>query len=176
MLALSQTVGYALLALVCLEPPKGAWRGGVQIAKATGVPKPYLSKILHTLGRAGMIRTKRGLGGGFTLARPAEAISVMDVVEALDGRPWQSRCLLGLSDCSDERACPAHAMWREQRAVIEQHLRSLTLAEIARFEHGARGWLTSQGVGRSAFEPQGDGSGDPNSDGVSAGKSSSAAD
>ncbi|MEX0652726.1 MAG: Rrf2 family transcriptional regulator [Phycisphaeraceae bacterium] len=165
MLALSHTVGYAILALICLEPPGGAWRGGQKIARATGVPKPYLSKILHALGRAGLIHTKRGYRGGFTLARAAEQISVMDVIEALEGRAWQPRCLLGLTDCSDERACPAHDMWTQERDRIEQHLRNLTVAEVARFERGARGWLAVHGEGLDALaddaEEDGDGSPGP---------------
>lgn len=156
MLALSQTVGYSLLAMVCLESPGGRWRGGQQIAKATGVPKPYLSKILHGLGQAGLIRTKRGFRGGFTLAREPEKISVMDVIEALERRPWEPRCLLGMAQCSEERACPAHDMWTREQQRIETHLRKLTLAEIARFERGARGWLTACGAGIDALDDDDD--------------------
>lgn len=138
MLALSQTAGYAILALACLDEPGGTWKLAKEIAVEIDMPAPYLSKILHSLALAQVIRAKRGYRGGFTLARPAATISVLEVVEAVDDRRWIGKCLLGLSECTDERGCPTHAFWKAARAEIERRLRRLTLVEVAKFEQGFR--------------------------------------
>lgn len=135
MLALSRTSGYAISALARLAGPDGAWTLAKDIASAAEIPKSYLSTILNALARNGLIKSKRGYRGGFTLAKPAEKISVFQVVEAVEGRAWREGCLLGLSQCSDERGCPSHAFWKIQREQIETFLRSLTLAQVADFEN-----------------------------------------
>ncbi len=138
MLALSQTSGYAILALACLDAPGGEWRLARDIAAEIDMPAPYLSKILHSLALANVILAKRGYRGGFTLARPAATINVLEVVEAVDDRRWIGKCLLGLSECTDERGCPTHAFWKATRAEIERRLRRLTLVEVAKFEQDFR--------------------------------------
>ena len=135
MLALSRTSGYAILALSRLPGPGGTWSLAKDIASSGGIPPAYLSSVLHALARNGLIKAKRGYRGGFALAKPAEKISVLQVVEAVEGRAWREGCLLGLNECSDERACPSHAFWKTQRNQIEEFLRSLTLAQVAEFEH-----------------------------------------
>ena len=134
MLALSQTTGYAILALSCLDGCRDRWVLAKDISECTGIPLPYLSKLLHALNGSGLVRAKRGYRGGFQLAKPAEEVSLLDVSEAVEGRQWIHRCLLGLEDCSDARACPAHEFWREQRARIGEKLRQLTLRDVAEFE------------------------------------------
>ncbi len=76
MLSLNQTTGYAILALAYLEQSPGRPRLAKDIAAATGVPLPYLSKLLHALTRTGLIHGKRGYRGGFTLAKPTSQISL----------------------------------------------------------------------------------------------------
>jgi Rrf2 family protein len=141
MLSLTQTTGYAILALTCLEGGEDQWVLSRDIATATGIPGPYLSKILHALGRSGLIRAKRGYRGGFTLARPASRISLLDVAEAVEGRNWMPQCLLGLTVCSQIRACPTHAFWKREQARIEEELRKITLAQVADFERRSGGVL-----------------------------------
>src|SRR5262249_26090128 len=66
------------------------------------------------------------------LARPAEEISMLDVVHAIDGGGLWSHCLLGLAQCSDETPCPAHAVWKKARGMLEYHLRSNSIADLSR--------------------------------------------
>ena len=134
MLSLSQTSGYAILALSCLDHAPGCWLLAKDIATRAGVPRPYLSKILHALGKAKLIRTKRGYRGGFVLARPARDIAVLDVVRAVDGDAWLGRCLLGMESCADDRACPTHAFWKTERAKIQARLARISLKDVADFE------------------------------------------
>lgn len=131
MFGLSHTAGYALLALAYLEDREGHWVLAKDIAAATGTAGPYLSKILHTLAKVGLIRAKRGYRGGFALARPAAEIGLLEIVDAVEDRARTPRCLLGLVECSDQRDCPVHHVWKTARTRIEAYLQRLTLAEIA---------------------------------------------
>ena len=93
MLCLSQTTGYAILALSCLEEGDGEnWILVKDIATCTGIPKPYLSKILHSLQGSGLIRAKRGYRGGFALARPSSRINLLEIAAAVEGAsdPWST--------------------------------------------------------------------------------------
>jgi len=132
MLSLSQTTGYAVLALACL------CQGGMVLAKdiaaCTGIPLPYLLKLLNLLGRSGLIVAKRGYRGGFALARPPSKINLLQIAEAVEGRPWLPRCLLGLEECSDLRRCPTHDFWSIARRRIERELRRTNLQAVADFE------------------------------------------
>lgn len=134
MLCFSQTTGYAVLALSCLEIEEVRWTLAKDLVAATGIPGPYLWKIMHMLGKTGFIKTKRGYQGGYALKNPADRISLFEVVEAIEGRDWMNRCLLGFAECSDERACPAHEFWKSERRDVESKLRAITLAEVAAFE------------------------------------------
>jgi Rrf2 family protein len=104
------------------------------IAKAAEVPYAYLAKRMPDLANAGLVSTKRGLRGGITLTREPQAISLMEVSEAVDARMWLGRCLLGLEKCSDERSCPMHTYWKGTRQEIERLLRTTTLADVSAHE------------------------------------------
>ena len=105
-----------------------------EIGDATTIPRPYLLKILQILLRMGLIQTKRGYRGGFRLAKPAGQISLWEIAEAIDGKEFLTRCLLGLADCRDERACPTHEFWSKERPKIERIFRETMLTDIAEFE------------------------------------------
>lgn len=135
---LSQTVGYAIAALGHLS--RYQQRLGAQfvrdIAKATGIPPAYLAKIVHTLARKGFLTTQRGTSGGVSLARPAEQVTLLEICEVFDDPIVQKRCMLGTAACSEERNCPAHCFWTEERERerVSEFLRRTTLKSIAQFE------------------------------------------
>lgn len=125
---LSQTVEYALRAAVCLAgQPEG--QTTPEIAETTKVPPSYLSKVLQGLGRAGIVEGKRGVGGGFKLARPAGQISVLDVMEAVEPMQRIERCPLGLAAHADT-LCPLHKKLDDALAEVERAFASTTLAEL----------------------------------------------
>ncbi|MBL1216968.1 MAG: Rrf2 family transcriptional regulator [Planctomycetes bacterium] len=136
MLSLSQTTGYAILALGCLQESKCGWVKSAEIARYTGIPVAYLSKILHQIGHSGLITTRRGTYGGFALSRPASRISLYDVIVAVEGPQERPSCLLGLSECSDENPCPAHTLWKTERGRIEQLWQNTKLSDVAEFARG----------------------------------------
>lgn len=146
---LSQAVGYAATAMAYVAAAGGNLVLVKDIAQATGIPAPYLAKIINTLARKGLVSTQRGINGGVTLARPAQDISLFDVCVAFDDPITQARCMLGTAPCSDERSCPAHAFWKAQREKVVAYCHDLTVADVATFETKRR-WraqalLDSQG-------------------------------
>lgn len=134
MLCLSQSVGYAIQALTCLENGSTESRLIRDIAAQAEIPPAYLAKLIKRLADADLVVSKRGIKGGTWLKRPSDKISLLEISEAIDGRRWLGRCLLGLEECSDERACPTHEFWKVARSQIEKKLEDLTLADVIRFE------------------------------------------
>lgn len=136
MLSLSTTTSYAIQALTCLANPSYSRAMIAQIAKAAEVPAPYLAKIMKRLNDAGIVISKRGFKGGIWLARPPEAITLIEVMTAVDGPEYLEGCLLGNATCSDERACPSHAFWKVTREQIRAELTGHTLADVLAFARG----------------------------------------
>lgn len=153
MLPLSQTAGYAVLALSCLEDPGGAHALVQDVAARTGIPRAYLSKLMNSLTHKGIVKAKRGHRGGVILAHPAHEISLDVIAEAVDGDAWRRHCLLGLQSCTDDRGCPTHTFWKEERERIHAHLKQNTLADIARFEQNARTWRLMDSILPDSVSP-----------------------
>lgn len=130
MLSLSATTGYAIKALMCLESGECVPRHSSDIAQCTGVPRAYLAKILNALAQQGLVTTKRGYRGGISLARSAEHISLLQIVEAVEGGQWLGECLLGMETCDILTICPTHDFWARIRREITEELRATTLASV----------------------------------------------
>ena len=125
----SNTVEYALRAIVHLAHESPAARTTAQIAEATRVPKDYLSKILQDLAEVGIVRTQRGVGGGVSLAKSPEALTILDVVNAIDPIVRYTTCPLNLPN-HGANLCPLHRRMDEAMAAVEDAFRRSTLAEV----------------------------------------------
>jgi Rrf2 family transcriptional regulator, nitric oxide-sensitive transcriptional repressor len=125
----SQTVEYALRAVVHLAHESPAARTTAQIAEATRVPKDYLSKILQGLSKKGIVTTQRGIGGGVTLAKPPAELTILDVVNAVEPIERIATCPLGLAT-HGANLCPLHKRMDAALAMVEQAFRATTLAEV----------------------------------------------
>ena len=130
MISLSITTGYAIKALSCLASGTCAPHHITDIARCSGVPKPYLAKIIHSLSRRGLVTTKRGYRGGISLEGAASNISLLEVVEAVEGHEWIGDCLLGMDACSILKSCPTRDFWARIRREITEELRKTTLASV----------------------------------------------
>lgn len=128
---LSQTVEYALRAVVYLAGEAPHSRTTDQVAVATRVPKAYLSKVLQGLVRAGIVHSQRGIRGGMTLAKSAEALTILEVVNAVEPLQRIRVCPLGLA-AHGARLCPLHKRLDSALASVEEAFRSTTLAEVLR--------------------------------------------
>lgn len=125
----SQTVEYALRAVVWLADHLDAPQTNKQIADATRVPVGYLSKVLQALGRADLVRAQRGVGGGFTLARSPDELSVLEVINAVDPIKRIRTCPLGL-EAHGTNLCPLHRKLDDALASIEDAFGSSTIADL----------------------------------------------
>ena len=130
MLPLSQTTGYAVRALRCLQEPGGRPVLVEEVAEYTGIPRSYLSKLIHKLAKKGLVVARRGHHGGVVLARPSTEITLEDLSDAIDGTAWRKRCLMGLLGCSSGNHCVLHDFWHENLDLILSKLRSVSLADL----------------------------------------------
>jgi Rrf2 family protein len=126
---ISQTVEYALRAMVYLADRPETSCTTHQIAAVTRIPLAYLSKVMQGLSRAGLVESRRGLHGGFTLIRPAEELTIWDVMEAVEPLRRIRTCPLGL-ESHRLRLCPLHKKLDDALALIERVMRDTTLAEV----------------------------------------------
>lgn len=101
------------------------------LAEACGIPFYFLGKICHRLTRGGILDSYKGPNGGVTLARPAGEITLLQVVESLDGLECFDGCLLGLAICDNDNPCPVHADWKKIKQELLDMLSRRTLAELA---------------------------------------------
>ncbi len=125
----SQTVEYALRAVVYLADHSPEGRTTDQIAEATKVPKAYLSKVLQGLSRAEIVQSKRGIGGGIALVMAPEKLTILDVVNSVEPIQRILTCPLGLK-AHGVRLCPLHKRMDNALAMVEDAFRSTTLAEV----------------------------------------------
>lgn len=125
----SQTIEYALRAIVHLADHAPDARTTDQIAQATLVPKPYLAKVIQGLCHAELLRTKRGVGGGVTLAMSPDELTILDVVNAVEPIARIRHCPLGLK-AHGVRLCPLHKRMDAALAMVEEAFRDTTLAEL----------------------------------------------
>lgn len=125
----SQTAEYALRVVVFLGTLRDEPATTRQIAAATRVPEGYLAKILQSLGRAGLVRSQRGLHGGSVLARNPAEISVYDVVTAIAPLPRITTCPLGLVS-HGTKLCAVHRRLDDAVAMVEQAFRDSTIADM----------------------------------------------
>lgn len=126
---LSQTVEYALRAATYLATVPGQSRTVDQIALATHVPVAYLSKVLQQLVRTKIVASRRGAGGGFTLACPAHKLKILQVVQAVDPIKRITTCPLALA-AHGKRLCPLHRRLDDALAEMERAFAATTLAEL----------------------------------------------
>ncbi len=125
----SDTVEYALRAIVHLAQEAPNSRTTAQIAEATRVPKDYLSKILQGLAKKGIVETQRGVGGGIALAKAPSELTILDVVNAVEPIKRFHTCPLKLSN-HGSNLCPLHKRLDAALAAVEAAFAKTTLAEV----------------------------------------------
>lgn len=126
---ISPTAEYALRAIVALAQGAGSPMVTATLVEITKVPPGYLPKVLQTLRRGGLVYSKRGLGGGFTLTRPPEQLTVLDVVNIVDPIKRIKRCPLDL-ESHRTSLCPLHRSLDEAAEMVEKSFASTTIAEL----------------------------------------------
>lgn len=126
---ISQTAEYALRAIVYLAMNPGSAFTTQQISETTKVPAAYLSKVLQSLSKAHLVKSQRGLGGGFVLTKLPENISILEVLNAVDPIQRVRSCPLGLK-AHGKVLCALHKRLDDATASIEKTFAQTTIAEI----------------------------------------------
>lgn len=127
---LSSTAQQALHAVLCIAAlaDEGPVRVD-EVAAVIGGPRNYLSKTLHLLTRAGVLRSERGPRGGFRLAVAADRLTLARVVAPFEP-VGERRCLLGRPVCGDAKPCPAHSRWKKVAGEIDAFFQTTTIAAL----------------------------------------------
>jgi Rrf2 family protein len=128
---LSQTSEYALRALTYLASEPETPRTGQAIARKTQVPPGYLAKVLQQLAKAGLVRSQRGVGGGFVLARPPGETSILAVLNAVDPIRRIDRCPLSLPEHA-RALCALHRRLDDAFGAVEASFRDSTIGDLVR--------------------------------------------
>ena len=128
----SSATGYALRTLAIL-PEDGEYSLVKHLAVELELPGAYLAKILQSLAQEGILHSVRGPRGGFRLARPAQEITVGEVVAALEGAESLSGCVMGFPHCDcDGTRCPLHDSWHEVKTLMETSMTQVTIRDLHR--------------------------------------------
>jgi Rrf2 family protein len=125
-----------ILDLAMLE--QGERAATQEIADRQNIPAPFLAKIISQLSLSGLVSTYRGSGGGVSLARPASEISLLHVIEALEGPVRLNRCAIEPSACPRDSHCPVHHVWAQAQTDLTGLLRNTTFDKLAESSWAAR--------------------------------------
>ncbi|HVK38674.1 MAG TPA: Rrf2 family transcriptional regulator [Candidatus Kapabacteria bacterium] len=129
---LSKSTGYGIRALAFLARRTDGRPSLVhEIAEHEGIPPVFLQKILGELRRHRMLRSAKGIHGGYELERPAEEITLWEIFSLLEPDPHLDTCILGRGICRPENACGLHADWQRIRHDLVGVLQQTTLAHFA---------------------------------------------
>lgn len=124
---ITRQADYAIRAILFLARQEPNQRAATkQIAETQKIPPSFLAKIISQLSIAGLIHTSRGARGGVLLARPAQQISLLEVVEAIDGPISLNDCTISTEACQMSGDCPLHEIWHEAQAELVTRLRGTT--------------------------------------------------
>lgn len=102
-----------------------------EISRLWEIPEDFLRKISMHLSRAGLVTSRRGKSGGIRSAKAPEEITLLDVIEAVEGPIFLNKCLVGPTFCSRSVWCEAHLVWSEAQEKMKEVLRSKSIAELA---------------------------------------------
>lgn len=114
------------------------------LVAGTGLPRDFVAKIFQKLVRAGILRSAKGRGGGFALARPQHEIRLLDIVEAVEGPQLLDACVVGLEKCNDSMPCSQHDLYKPIRQRLKDYLTTTTLADLAASLRTKPSWLNAQ--------------------------------
>lgn len=132
MLRISKLTDYGTVLLAHLAADQASVRSAADVASATGIALPTVSKLLKLLARAGLVTSTRGSNGGYKLARDAAEISAADVIDALEGPVSITECSSTDSRCEHEGVCNVGGAWQNINVAIRSALQEVSLRDLLR--------------------------------------------
>lgn len=131
MIRITKEADYGIMLLAHMaDRPLGEVHTAREIAEWSGLPQPMVSKILQGLGREKLVRSHRGVSGGYSLDRPAEETSVADVIRAIEGPIRMVQCELDPGACEHESGCPTRINWNRISRTVESALEQVPISEL----------------------------------------------
>ena len=132
MLHITRKGDYAIRGMVYLamKPPEQMSLIS-EMAAAIDVSQTLLAKIFQNFSKVGLVKSYRGVGGGFMLGRPAEQISLLEIVEAVEGPIVLNQCLLHPGTCDRDAVCTVHPVWKELQEKMRDILGGVSLKHLA---------------------------------------------
>jgi FeS assembly SUF system regulator len=131
MLRISRLTDYATVLLARLAADPARQCTAAELAQATHIAQPTVSKLLKQLHRNGLVSSTRGLRGGYRLARPAAAITAAHILDALEGPLALTECSRRQSQCDIEQSCRTGRAWQRVSLAIRRSLEAITLLELS---------------------------------------------
>lgn len=129
---ITRQADYAVRAVLYLaERGQAARIPTAEIGRAQHIPVTFLAKIVAQLSAAGILRSKRGAHGGIALGRPADEISLLEIVEAIDGPLLLNECVADPTSCPLGERCPVQSVWCQAQAELVDRLGRTTFAQLA---------------------------------------------
>ncbi len=130
MLRISKLTDYGTVVLAQLARDAGAVSSAAEVAAATGIALPTVSKLLKSLARAGLVNSVRGANGGYRLALPPHEITAANVIDALEGPVSITECSATDSSCDFEAVCNVGSVWQRINVAIRLALDEVTLVDL----------------------------------------------
>ena len=130
MLRVTRLTDYATVVLTVLAAQSDTVLSASELAERAGLETPTVSKVLKPLAQAGLVEGFRGANGGYRLARAAEAIGLIEIVEAMEGPLGMTECSVHEGNCGIEDQCGVRANWQRINHVVIEALREVTLAHM----------------------------------------------
>lgn len=131
MLRVTKLTDYATVVLTVLASAPDAVLSASGLAERAGLEAPTVAKVLKPLAQAGLVQAFRGASGGYRLSRPASEISLVQILEAMEGPLAMTECSVHEGQCGIEQSCGARANWRRINDVVAEALRGISLADMA---------------------------------------------
>ena len=132
MIKLSRMADYGVVVMTQLAREQGVMQTAPELAAATALPVPTVSKLLKLLANASLLESHRGTKGGYALTRTAADITMADIIGAVDGPIALTECVANDGTiCEIEALCPTRTNWKRINDVLVEALRSVSLAEMA---------------------------------------------
>lgn len=132
MLRISKLTDYAILVMVELNERRGEVLNAHGVASLTHLELPTVSKVLKLLVKAGLVRSFRGINGGYSMDRRASDVSVAAIIEAIEGPIAMTECSIEDGLCSQEQVCNLRGNWQRISSAVARALSGLTLSEMSR--------------------------------------------
>lgn len=133
MFRLSKAAEYAIRGLLHLSiKTEGEVCSIEEIAKVQNVPPVYLAKLFQSLARNGFVKSFRGVEGGFVLTKKPKDVSILDVIEAMEGHIYLNDCLIREGYCPMDETCPVHSVWHEAQKRFIDYLKGCTFEDMAK--------------------------------------------